>query len=151
MSLLLPLPKDVHVPVAPGWWPPAPGWWGVLALVVLLGCLLAWWRHARRRRRARLLELFDAQVDAASTPAAQVAAMSELLRRAARRHDAFADRLEGEDWLRFLDAGMKSPVFERGPGRLLLDGGFRSDVDAEAVRALREPARMRYLLWMRGE
>lgn len=42
--------RDIHEPIAPGFWPPAPGWWlvfglGIVALV--LGTLLArrWMRH----------------------------------------------------------------------------------------------------------
>jgi hypothetical protein len=88
--------------------------------------------------------------------------MSELLRRASRRRDAGADRLEGEAWLAFLDdvdrtgrgRGGKSKAeggaagFSRGPGRLLLDGGFRRDVPEHEVAALETLARARFLAWM---
>jgi len=74
--------------------------------------------------------------------------MSELLRRAARRRDPAADRYEGEAWLCFLDADGKQPQFSTDVGRLLLEGGFRRDVDASAVDALRPLARQRYLMWM---
>lgn len=146
----LPLPKDVHPGVAPPWWPPAPGWWLAFAAVALVVMALAWWLRRKARRRAAILRLFDDAVDAAPSPAAQVAAMSELLRRAARRKDAEADRLQGEDWLRFLDAGSASPAFVDGPGRVLLDGPYRPDVDAKDAEALRPLARRRYLDWMRG-
>ena len=72
--------------------------------------------------------------------------MSDLLRRAARRKDPLADRLQGDDWLRFLDQG-----FEHGPGALLREGAFRRDTDAAAARALRSVARQRYLSWMLGK
>jgi hypothetical protein len=147
--------RDIHVTAAPPWWPPAPGWWvaaGVLLL--LLGC--GWWWRARvRRRRARIAELFDRSVADADSPAGQVAAMSELLRRAGRRRDPDADRLQGEAWLAFLDAAPvrrgRRPAgtsFSRGPGRLLLDGGFRREVDPVEVEALRRLARQRFLQWM---
>ena len=74
--------------------------------------------------------------------------MSELLRRASRRRDPAADRYEGEAWLRFLDDDRKRPLFSTDIGMLLLEGGFRPDVDAGAVAALRPLARQRYLSWM---
>lgn len=140
--------RDIHQPPAPPWWPLAPGWWLVAAAVVLV-LALSWWFMARRRRRQRAIAaVFDAALAAASSPAAQVAAMSELLRRAARRRDPGADRYEGDAWLRFLDGGTKQPRFSTDAGRLLLEGGFRREVDATAVAALRPLARQRYLAWM---
>ena len=147
--MTLPL-RDVHPGVAPPWWPPAPGWWLLLAGLAVLGLALAWWGRRRVRRRKSIRCLFDATVDAAPTPAAQVAAMSELLRRAARRHSPEADRLDGEDWLRFLDEGTTRTEFAAGPGRLLLEGPYRGDVDAGEAETLRVLARKRYLAWMGG-
>lgn len=143
----LPL-RDLHVPPPPPWWPPAPGWWlaaGVL-LVLAVG-LCAWWLRRRRRARA-IARMFDEALEHAGPPAAQVAAMSGLLRRAARRIDPRADRLEGEQWLQFLDAGLPRPVFATGPGALLLEGAFRRDVGQPEVDALRAIARARFLQWM---
>ena len=145
---VLPL-KDLHPGVAPGWWPPAPGWWAVLAVALVVLLLAGGWWHRRQRRRRGIAALFDATLAAAPTPVAQVAAMSELLRRAARRVDPHADRLEGDDWLRFLDAGLPSPAFQQGPGALLRDGAFRPEVDPAEVVALRDVARRRFLDWMR--
>ncbi|NLC60179.1 MAG: DUF4381 family protein, partial [Gammaproteobacteria bacterium] len=85
----LPL-RDIHEPVAPPWWPPAPGWWLVaglvLAAVVVVAVVI--WRRARESRA--LLRLFDEEVERATDPAARVAAISALLRRAARERDAQA-------------------------------------------------------------
>lgn len=141
--------RDVHVPVPPSWWPPAPGWWMVFVAVLLIAAAavaFAW----RRRHRARSWQrLFD---EAARLPQAneRIAAISELLRRAARKVDANADRLQGEDWLRFLD-GDKDHGFSTGTGRVLLDGGFRRDVaDAEVARLL-PLARARFLELMVGK
>ncbi len=140
--------RDIHQPPPPPWWPPAPGWWLVAALL-LLSLAACWWVVARRRRRQRAIAaLFDSALAAAPSPAAQVAVMSELLRRAARRRDPAADRYEGDAWLRFLDADGKRPQFSTDVGRLLLDGGFRREVDATAVAALRPLVRTRYMAWM---
>ncbi|WP_202845305.1 DUF4381 family protein [Luteimonas saliphila] len=146
-SVDLPL-RDVHAPVAPPWWPPAPGWWIVAAALLAVVAVLAW-RHARRVRRRRVAErLFDEAVAAARTPPGKVAAMSDLLRRAARNVDAQADTRVGEDWLRLLDREAPQPVFVEGPGALLRDGAFRADVDEGAVEALRVVTRARFLDWM---
>lgn len=140
--------RDIHQPPAPPWWPPAPGWWLLAAAVLLLAVALAWFAWRRSRRQRLLARLFDQVVREASTPAARVAAMSELLRRAGRRRDLRADTLHGDDWLRFLDAGSPQPLFASEHGRLLLDGGFRMEVDEAAVATLVPRARQRFLEWM---
>lgn len=143
----LPL-KDVHPGLVPPWWPPAPGWWLLAAALVLLGLAVGWWWRRRQRRVAAWMSEFDAALAQAMTPVAEIAAVSQLLRRAARRVDADADQLQGEAWLRLLDRGMKAPGFEHGPGALLADGGYRPAADPAAVAALRVLARQRYRQWM---
>ncbi|NZA28219.1 DUF4381 family protein [Luteimonas sp. SJ-92] len=142
--------RDIHEPPAPGWWPPAPGWW--LLAVLLLGVVagLCWWLRRRRLHRRRLERMFDDAVDAAATPAAAVAAISELLRRAARGRDPAADALDGEAWLRFLDRDARQPAFGGEEGRLLLAGGYRREVDPQRLEALRTIARARFLQWTTG-
>jgi hypothetical protein len=141
--------RDIHAAPATPWWPPAPGWWLAFALVVATLAIVVAFLHRRRMRRRLVARTFDDALAAARTPAAQVAAMSELLRRAARLRDPAADRYEGERWRKHLDAGAKHALFDGDAGTLLLDGAFRLDVDAQAVAALRERARRRYLEWMR--
>lgn len=143
--------RDVHPGIAPAWWPPAPGWWLLLAALLAIAGLLAWRAARRRRRRDAILRLFDDAVDGAGTPSQQVAGMSELLRRAARRMHPGADTLEGSEWLRVLDQGMPQPVFSAGAGALLREGGYRADVGKQEAEALRVVARQRYLLWMQGK
>jgi hypothetical protein len=141
--------RDVHVPPSPPVWPPAPGWWwviGAMALLLAIGAFLLW----RRRQRLRTWQrMFD---QASHTPGAaqQAAAISELLRRAARRVDARADRLHGEEWLRFLD-GKQGTDFSRGPGRVLLDGGYRRELDQRRLAEATAIARMRFLELMAGK
>ena len=142
--------RDIHRSTAPPWWPPAPGWWLLAAAILALLAALLAWRLLRARRRRRLLALFDAEVDAAAGPAEAVAAMSALLRRAARRRDPAADRLEGADWIAFLDAGRETPRFYGARSALLLQGPFRRDADPAAVADLRHAVRERFLEWMEG-
>lgn len=140
--------RDVHVPPAPPLWPPAPGWWLVAVAAVLLALAIWWIARRRRARRRALAEVFDMGVAAASTPTARVAACSELLRRAARTRRPDADRLQGEAWLAFLDG--KRDAFSCGPGRLLLDGPFRPEVDPGEADALVAVARRRFIDLMAG-
>src|SRR5690606_23397282 len=140
----LPL-RDIHLPIAPGWWPPAPGWWllgGLLLALAGLGAALAW-RRARRRRA--LLRMFDLRVDAATDPAARIAASSGLLRRAARERAPAAAALQGEEWLAFLDRDSATPAFSGPVGRLLLEGGYRRQVGEEEADALCAVARQRFV------
>lgn len=139
--------RDIHQPPAPPWWPPAPGWWLLAAIVLALVVFALWWWLRRRRHRARIVLAFDERVRAAATPVDRVAAISELLRRAARHRDPAADRLEGRAWLLFLDGkGQRAkPVFSQGPGQVLLDGGFRREVAEADAAALLPLARKRYL------
>lgn len=142
----LPL-RDIHQPPAPPWWPPAPGWWWLAAMVLVLLACAAWWWLRARRRRAAVVRLFDERMRATAAPVERVAAMSELLRRAARRRDPAADRLQGEAWLAFLDGAKAGGPrdFSEGAGRVLLEGGFRREVDAADADALLPLARRRYL------
>jgi hypothetical protein len=140
--------RDIHQPPSPPWWPPAPGWWMLFAALLLAFAAWAWWRRRKRLRRAAIARLFDDAVSAAGSPAQKIAAMSEQLRRASRRIDPAADRLEGEAWLQFLDRGLPQPVFAADAGTLLLEGGFRRDVGESEIEALRDIARERFLRWM---
>lgn len=140
--------RDLHASAVPSWWPPAPGWWLLAAALLIALLAMAWRIHGRRRRHARIVALFDDAVSNAASPPQAVAVMSELLRRAARRHDPQADRLEGEAWLALLDTGQARPVFDSPHGRLLLDGAFRPQVPAEEVAALQGIARARFIAWM---
>ncbi|QOW20061.1 DUF4381 family protein [Lysobacter ciconiae] len=153
--------RDIHQPPAPPFWPPAPGWWLLAgALLLVLGIVIALrWRRTRRRRQ--IAAIFDNALDEAATPTAEVAAISQLLRRAARRIDPEADRLQGDAWLAFLNrptgsarrkrrANEAEGRFAGEPGRLLLEGAFRRKVDPADVAALRSLARARFQQWMLG-
>ena len=140
--------RDIHQPDAPAWWPPAPGWWLLAGALLVLALAAGWWQRRRRKRQRLVAALFDDALAQADSQPARVAAMSELLRRAARRCDPAADKLQGEAWLSFLDADDRHAGFTRGPGRLLLDGGFRRELAPHDVQALEALARRRFLAWM---
>lgn len=137
--------RDIHLPQSPGWWPPAAGWWWLAALVLAVAtCIvIVLWRRLRRRRALR--RMFDRRVAAASSSPAQVAAISELLRRAAREKAPGAAALQGADWLAFLDRAAPRPAFDGELGRLLLEGGYRPRVGDAELEALRVAARARFL------
>ena len=140
--------RDIHGASAPSWWPPAPGWWLLLAVVMAAAAILLVLRLRRRRRDRAIARLFDDALAQAGSPTAQIAAISELLRRAARSRDPDADTLQGEDWLRLLDADSKQPVFATEAGAVLVEGAFRRDVSEADVAELRDVARARFLQWM---
>ncbi len=145
--------RDVHVPAAPSWWPPAPGWWIVAGVVLAVALALFAWSHRRRKRLQAWQRLFD-EACARPRTSEQVAAMSELLRRAARKVDRHADTLEGEAWLSFLDGDAskkdRRSDFAEGAGRLFLDGGFRREVDENQLASAKSLARARFLELMAG-
>ncbi|MDR2872108.1 MAG: DUF4381 domain-containing protein [Xanthomonadaceae bacterium] len=143
----LPL-HDVHFPPPPSWWPPAPGWWVLAGGALLLLVLGTIWLVRCRRRYRQWMTLFDQTCQGEASPE-KLAAMSELLRRAARRVDKEADRLHGEDWLRFLD-GEKRRDFLMGPGQVLLEGAYLRQVDPEVFARFKAVARARFLTLMAG-
>jgi hypothetical protein len=140
--------RDIHAPLQPPWWPPAPGWWLLAGAVVLLALAVAVIRWRRQRLRQRVEQAFDQAIGAARTPVEAVAVMSELLRRAARRRHARAAVLPASEWLALLDEGAGEPVFQGPLGELLVDGGYRTEIDTSALDELRDAARARFVLWM---
>lgn len=144
-----PVLRDIHLPPEPSWWPPAPGWW-VLAILSLL--LVTWLirrlLHHRRLALARrvLQREFDQTLAAhpsATDAAAQVAALSLLLRRATKQYAPQSLALRDEDWLAFLDGEDVAQPFRRGAGRLLLDGPYRRRVVPAEADALAHTVRAR--------
>lgn len=140
--------RDIHQTPAPAWWPPAPGWWILVALLLAVFIAYRMWRRHKARKVQRMERLFDEAVSSSADPASQVAVMSQLLRRAARRRDRDADKLSGDAWLAFLDAGDPVAPFLRGDGRLLLEGGFQREADPVRVQKVQALVRARFLDWM---
>ncbi len=143
--------RDIHTTAAPSLWPPAPGWWWLAAVILMLLLTGLWyWRRKRARRRA-MEQLFARTLAQAANPAERVNAILALLRRAARRHHANADRLDGEAWLRALDEGLGEPGFrEAGLAPLLSHGRWQRQLDEALLERFETLARRRFLLWMDG-
>jgi hypothetical protein len=141
--------RDLHLPAAPGWFPPAPGWWILLAIVLGAACYTAYRLWRRQRRRApyraaiRELEAARAQGVAPGVGPSYADAANAILKRVAihalKRSEAAP--LSGERWLTFLDALDPTGDFTRGPGRALGDARFapaaQVDVDALHPRVVR--------------
>ena len=124
---------DVHQGTPPPWWPLAPGWWVLVALACSLLALWGWRRLRRHRRRAHALRLFDDAITAAPTPQAQVATMSELLRRAARRVRPGADVLDGEAWLALLDEGF---AYQDSDGKIV-DARYPENIASQEIQVVK--------------
>ena len=134
----LPL-RDIVLPVEPSWWPPAPGWWLLMLLLLAALWVGGWQLHrvwsAHRRRQAILRQLEGELAEADSAEQALQRAAG-FLRRWTLAQQANAATQRGEAWLEFLDAADPVRPFSRGPGRLLLDGPYRRQVDPAEVQAL---------------
>lgn len=143
----LPL-RDIHLDQAPPWWPPAPGWWMLLAALLVIGAALLgrwWWQRERLRR---LHALFDRTVPEDAQAPMQIAAMSEILRRAARRVHADADRLDDAQWRGLLQSGSPDAALDAQAIDLLMQGGYQRSADPRATAELRVQARRRFVDWM---
>jgi hypothetical protein len=144
---------DIHLPDAVPFWPPAPGWW-VLAALLLAGlCWLGWlqfraWQR-RQRMQAALNELasvyrtYNERPAEAGTNEAGLAFLhgcNEILKRVALEHYPVlaVARLNGREWLGFLDVHGNTNGFSAGAGQVLGDGSYRPrfDADVDAVQAL---------------
>ncbi len=136
--------RDIHMPEAPGFWPPAPGWWLLAALVLAALAGLgrrAWLELRRRRRRQRILSELDQLQDAGLQGPALVAAISALLKRVAlsRYPRAEVAALTGNAWLAFLDRSGGDGRFAEGAGRVLADGAYAPEtigIDEPALLAI---------------
>jgi len=131
--------RDIHLPGAPGGWPPAPGWWllGALVLAAAGGLALSGFRRWRRQRRRRRILAELNRLGAQQSGPGLVAGVAALLKRVAlsRHRGIEVAALTGEAWLGFLDQTGGDGRFRDGPGRVLADGPY-----APAADGLDEPA-----------
>nr|WP_282452915.1 DUF4381 domain-containing protein [Lysobacter sp. CAU 1642] len=139
--------RDIHLPPEPGWWPPAPGWW-MLALclvgVLILLAVLAWRSLQRARLRRQRLAVLEGLLREAGEPAIdRIRACAEALRRVAASEAPECARLNGEEWLAWLDRDLPGKPFSEGPGRALLDAPYRPSAEPQQAESLVRLVRQR--------
>ncbi len=136
--------RDIHLPAAPGFWPPAPGWWLLFALLLAFALWLGrfgWGRYRQWRRRQRILGELDRLQARELRGPTLVAAVSALLKRVAlsRYPRAEVAVLTGDAWVAFLDRSGGDGCFAQGAGRVLAEGAYApeiADIDAQALLAV---------------
>jgi Domain of unknown function (DUF4381) len=116
--MLNPLPelKGIELPTPIGWWPLAWGWWALLVVFIIITVSsVIYWRKNRYRffAKKRLAGYFD---DYQQTKNLHVYCQQavHLLRELAitRYGRSVVSSLSGNEWIVFLNAKMKRPVFD---------------------------------------
>ena len=134
--------RDIHLPAAPGWWPPAPGWWIVAAIVlrrVVYLCVKVYLYTKRRRLHRAVMGDWIAASSAGTTirrNSPRACPNSCAVSRCARRRGLRAYR--GEQWMTYLDEQAGTDQFSRGVGRALLEAPYdpHATYDSLALVAL---------------
>lgn len=133
--------RDIHLPTAPGFWPPAPGWWLLAAILLALLCATVWKLRQRRIRRQRHRQILAElqRVRAAWSKHADTqqfaADVSAFLRRFARLGQPDSVALAGAAWLDHLR--LHGAEFDAAAQRALLEAPYRPGVpvDVDTVYA----------------
>jgi hypothetical protein len=132
---LPPLPlRDIIAPLEQGWWPPAPGWWFVAAVVLfmvgwLVKALVKYFTYEYAAlRKAALRELANLPQQEGLNDRQFAEQTSALLKRVAmvRYAEQQPARLNGEDWLTFLDQSSSSQIFSQSGGSALLEAQYQA-------------------------
>lgn len=134
--------RDIHVPDAPGFWPPAPGWIVVACLVTAAGIMAAVvsvrrWRTGRFRRDALAVLRSLRARHAAGAPDTEIAIeLSMLVRRVAlaRRPREEIAGLTGDRWMARLESTL--PGIGVSARTALLDAPYARRCDFDVARAL---------------
>jgi len=123
---------DIHIPSAPGWWPPAPGWWLIAAITLIL---LYWLSrqllslYRRKKWRQQLLSEFNQLNKIAETQddVMFVTEISRHLRQLALTLFPANDvaNLTGQQWLIFLDQHTDKDAFQKKLGMYLIETPYK--------------------------
>ena len=134
--------RDIHVPDAPGFWPPAPGWIAAACLLTALGVAAAifaarWW-HAGRFRRDALAILRSLRArHGAGAPDTEIAMeLSMLMRRVALARCPREEiaGLTGDRWMARLELTL--PGIGVSARAALLRAPYARRCDFDVARAL---------------
>lgn len=138
---------DILAPPPAPWWPPAVGWLWLAALMLVLCVVAAWrlliqWQRNRYRREALAeLRAIASVLAAPERRAAGLAALAELLKRAALSAYPRGEvaSLTGADWLAFLARTAPSGSLDAKTGAALEHAAYgiaaTTEIDAEQAHA----------------
>lgn len=123
---------DIHLPDAPGWWPPAAGWW-LMALILLLAGYwsirrFGSWYRARRWRKKLLSEFdrYDKKIEQLDDAQLTTEISSHLRRLALTLYPARnVAGLTGSNWLDFLEQHSRHKGFMTIPGNYLAETPYK--------------------------
>jgi len=119
---------DIELPTPIGLWPIAWGWWVLLAVIIIVTISsVTYWRRNRYRffAKKRLMIYFD---DYQQTKNLHIYCQqaAHLLRELAitRYGRSIVSSLSGKEWIVFLNAKMKSPIFDETLATYLTQAPF---------------------------
>ena len=100
-------------PDAPTWWPLAWGWWAVIITAIILIALVFFILKRRKSNQQAKQEALSYFCNSQSSNRLSPSEAQRILRQAALSYfprEKVAG-LAGDDWLKFLDAQLKKPLF----------------------------------------
>ncbi|WP_298447971.1 DUF4381 domain-containing protein [uncultured Marinobacter sp.] len=134
--------RDIHLPIAGGFWPPAPGWW-ILGVLLLIAVAALIWAVIRRHRRNRWLRLAKAELAILERSAVKepqwFTELNALLKRVARARypNENPEAQTGEQWaeclIRHLPEGR---IAHRPVVDALINSAWQPEPTAEPAQAM---------------
>lgn len=103
--------KDIHLPDPISIWPLGMGWWVLIALIICIVALTAWWINKNQWKRVAKQQLLSYEPVASVDYYYQI--NRSLKQIAVQRFGSQCAQLSGPRWLEFLDDQLKDPLFSR--------------------------------------
>ena len=120
--------RDIHEPIAPGWWPLAYGWWIVLAIIAFLLACVAWYSFRKYSEFAPYRTLRRLSRKAVASHSVQTLTdiqfqdhVNQLFKRLMIHVEGQHNlrNIYGQDWLEILKDRFNEPRFMTGAGENL--------------------------------